>query len=180
MKLLVCVFIMLAMTDNSYAQNTSRAEENLKKLGITLPDAGDAGRKLRHLGARRKPPLSLRSRSGRRYARGQSRQGTDARAGRPGGATDGAESAGDDASCSRQPGQSEARRQSPGDGQLGAGICRPAAGHQWVFRSDGAGVRRGHWKARPIGGWDGGAAQQHPRRDRDDSGSRIAGLRLGA
>ena len=37
MKLLVCVFIMLAMTDNSYAQNTSRAEENLKKLGITLP-----------------------------------------------------------------------------------------------------------------------------------------------
>ena len=37
MKLLVCVFIMLAMTDNSYAQNKSRAEENLKKLGITLP-----------------------------------------------------------------------------------------------------------------------------------------------
>ena len=37
MKLLVCVFIMLAMTHNSYAQNTSRAEENLKKLGITLP-----------------------------------------------------------------------------------------------------------------------------------------------
>ena len=37
MKSLVCVFIMLAMTNGASAQKTSRAEENLKKLGITLP-----------------------------------------------------------------------------------------------------------------------------------------------
>jgi enamine deaminase RidA (YjgF/YER057c/UK114 family) len=37
MKLLVGVFIMMAMTNGAYAQKTSRAEENLKKLGITLP-----------------------------------------------------------------------------------------------------------------------------------------------
>ena len=37
MKLLVGVFIMMAMTNGAYAQKTSRVEENLKKLGITLP-----------------------------------------------------------------------------------------------------------------------------------------------
>jgi enamine deaminase RidA (YjgF/YER057c/UK114 family) len=37
MQPLVGVFIMMAMTNGAYAQRTSRPEENLKKLGITLP-----------------------------------------------------------------------------------------------------------------------------------------------
>jgi enamine deaminase RidA (YjgF/YER057c/UK114 family) len=37
MKALVGVFIIMAMTNGSSAQKTSRPEENLKKLGITLP-----------------------------------------------------------------------------------------------------------------------------------------------
>ena len=37
MKVLVCMFMMLVMTNQSFAQKTSVAEENLKKRNITLP-----------------------------------------------------------------------------------------------------------------------------------------------
>ena len=37
MKALAGVFIMIAVSNGSYSQPTSRAEENLKRLGLTLP-----------------------------------------------------------------------------------------------------------------------------------------------
>ena len=39
MKLFAVVLITVAIADGAFAQTTSRAEENLKKLGITLPAA---------------------------------------------------------------------------------------------------------------------------------------------